>query len=71
MKPGKGSAFVRCKLKNLQTGSSVDKTFRAGEPLEVAAVEKRNCQFTYTEVCSDFLSTFDAFVPSDFNIRPE
>jgi hypothetical protein len=51
VKPGKGAAFVRSKLKNLKTGNTLEKTFRAGEPLEPAAVIKRQCQYTYSEVC--------------------
>ncbi|HEX9343317.1 MAG TPA: elongation factor P, partial [Actinomycetota bacterium] len=39
--PGKGSAFVRTKLKNVRTGRVLDKTFRADEPVEVAILEKR------------------------------
>eukprot|EP00210_Caulerpa_lentillifera_P003983 g3800.t1 len=49
VKPGKGSAFVRTKLKNCITGSILDKTFRAGEQLTTAEVQKRNCQFTYSD----------------------
>jgi translation elongation factor P/translation initiation factor 5A len=49
VKPGKGSAFVRSKLKNYLTGNTVDKTFRAGEKLESADVEKSVMQFTYME----------------------
>lgn len=50
VKPGKGAAFVRSKIKNLRTGNTVEKTFRAGEPLTAADVNKQQCQFTYTEV---------------------
>jgi hypothetical protein len=50
VKPGKGAAFVRSKLRNLRTGNTLEKTFRAGEPLEQAAVSKRQCQYTYNEV---------------------
>lgn len=49
VKPGKGSAFVRTKLKNAQTGSTVDKTFRAGETVPQAILEKKNMQHTYRE----------------------
>ena len=49
VKPGKGSAFVRTKLKNVQTGSVVEKTFRAGESLPQATLEKRTMQHTYKE----------------------
>lgn len=49
VKPGKGSAFVRTKLKNAQTGSVVEKTFRAGETVRQAILDKRNMQHTYKE----------------------
>ncbi|MBU6228662.1 MAG: elongation factor P [Cyanobacteria bacterium REEB459] len=49
VKPGKGSAFVRTKLKNLDTGNSVEKTFRAGETVPQAVIEKRDMQHTYRE----------------------
>lgn len=51
MKPGKGAAFVRSKIKNLKTGNTVEKTFRAGEAIELADVYKKSCQYTYSEVC--------------------
>ncbi len=47
VKPGKGSAFVRTKLKNLRTGFSVEKTFKAGEKLTKAHIEKKSMQFLY------------------------
>ncbi|MEB3226588.1 MAG: elongation factor P [Synechococcus sp.] len=49
VKPGKGSAFVRTKLKNAQTGSVVEKTFRAGETVPQAVLDKRTMQHTYKE----------------------
>lgn len=49
VKPGKGSAFVRTKLKNAQTGSVVERTFRAGETVPQANLEKSTMQHTYKE----------------------
>lgn len=49
VKPGKGSAFVRTKLKNVQSGSVVEKTFRAGETVPQATLDKRAMQHTYKE----------------------
>ncbi|MEA5581644.1 elongation factor P [Nodularia harveyana UHCC-0300] len=49
VKPGKGSAFVRTKLKNVQNGSVVEKTFRAGETVPQANLEKSTMQHTYKE----------------------
>jgi elongation factor P len=47
VKPGKGAAFVRTKLKSLKTGNSIEKTFRAGERLEEALIEKKDMQYLY------------------------
>ena len=49
VKPGKGSAFVRTKLKNVQTGNVVEQTFRAGETMPQANLEKSAMQHTYKE----------------------
>jgi elongation factor P len=49
VKPGKGAAFVRTKLKNVQTGNTVEQTFRAGETMQQANLEKVMMQHTYKE----------------------
>lgn len=49
VKPGKGSAFVRTKIKNVKTGNTVDKTFRAGETVPQAVIEKKDMQHTYRD----------------------
>jgi len=49
VKPGKGGAFVRTKLKNVLTGKVVDRTFNAGVKVEVANVDKREMQYLYRE----------------------
>ncbi len=49
VKPGKGAAFVRAKLKNVKTGSVVEKTFRAGEKVARAHLDKREMQFLYKD----------------------
>lgn len=49
VKPGKGNAFVRSKLKNIKTGYTLEKTFRAGEKLALAHIEKREMQFLYKQ----------------------
>ena len=54
VKPGKGSAFVRTKLKNVQTGSVVERTFRAAETVPQAILEKSTIQHTYKEA-DDFV----------------
>lgn len=49
VKPGKGAAFVRCKLKNIKTGSAVEKTFRPGEKFPKAHIERKEMQYLYSE----------------------
>ncbi len=49
VKPGKGGAFVRTTLKNVRTGAVVDRTFRAGEKMESAFIEKRDQQYLYRD----------------------
>ena len=49
VKPGKGSAFVRTKLKNIRTGATTEITFNAGVKIETARVEKQNMQFLYSQ----------------------
>ncbi len=49
VKPGKGAAFVRSKLRNVETGQVLEKTFRAGEKVETAHLEKNEMQFLYTD----------------------
>jgi elongation factor P len=49
VKPGKGGAFVRTKVKNIDTGSVVDKTFRAGEKFARIYTETKNVQFLYDD----------------------
>ncbi|MDQ1909577.1 elongation factor P [Paenibacillus sp. GD4] len=47
VKPGKGAAFVRSKLKNLRNGNTVERTFRAGENVSRAHIENRQVQYLY------------------------
>ncbi|HEX7167518.1 MAG TPA: elongation factor P [Acidimicrobiales bacterium] len=49
VKPGKGGAFVRTKLKNVRTGAVVERTFRADERVEQAIVDKREMQYLYRD----------------------
>ena len=49
VKPGKGGAFVRTKIKNLLNGKSVDKTFRSGEKVKEADVEEKTMQYLYKD----------------------
>ena len=62
VKPGKGAAFVRSKLKNVETGQVLEKTFRAGEKMPVAHLEKRDMQFLFmdgSELTVMDMQTFD------------
>ena len=49
VKPGKGGAFVRTKLKNFRTGAVLEKTFRADEKVPLAVIDKREMQYLYRE----------------------
>jgi elongation factor P len=49
VKPGKGPAFVRTKLKNVESGKNVDKTFNAGTKVETATVDRRSYQYLYND----------------------
>ncbi len=49
VKPGKGGAFVRTKLKNVRTGAVLERTYRADEKLEQAIIDKREMQYLYAE----------------------
>lgn len=49
VKPGKGPAFVRTKLKNVLSGKTIDKTFNAGLKVETATVDRRDMQYSYMD----------------------
>ncbi len=61
VKPGKGGAFVRSKLKNLRTGSTIDKTWRAGEKMDQAILERKPMQYLYEQDGEYFLMDMDSF----------
>lgn len=69
VKPGKGGAFVRSKLRNARNGKVVDNTFRAGEKVETARIERRPHQFLYEDDLGlHFMNmdTYDQFsLPAD------
>ncbi len=52
VKPGKGPAFVRTTLRNVRGGGTLDRTFRAGEKVEQALIDKREMQYLYREADS-------------------
>ena len=49
VKPGKGGAFVRTTLRNVRTGAVIERTFRAGEKMERAVIDKREMQYLYSD----------------------
>lgn len=61
VKPGKGSAFVRTKLKNVGTGNVMEKTFRAGEKLPRAILDRREMQFLYKSDADYIFMDNDSF----------
>ena len=69
VKPGKGAAFVRTKLKNVETGQVIEKTFRAGEKVAKATLDRREMQYLYKEgndlVMMDLESYEQMPVPAD------
>jgi elongation factor P len=69
VKPGKGPAFVRTKLKHVLSGKVVDKTFNAGVKVETANVDKRGMQFSYKDG-SDFVF-MDTQTYDQITITPE
>jgi len=58
VKPGKGQAFVRSKLKNLRTGSTIEHTFRAGEKVPKAHLERKEMEYLYRD--DDFFYLMDS-----------
>jgi elongation factor P len=74
VKPGKGGAFVRTRLRNYRTGAVIDKTFRAGEKIEIARVERRTMQYLY-QSGDDYVfmdnETFDQVSFSEEQIGPQ
>ena len=69
VKPGKGPAFVRSKLKNTRTGAVVEKTFRAGETVERANIDKREMQYLYRD--GDGFVFMDNETYELINVAPE
>lgn len=59
--PGKGSAFTRCKLKNLKNGQIVEMTFKSGEAFEVVDVSYNKCQYLYTDGVNYFFMNNDTY----------
>lgn len=65
VKPGKGAAFVRSKLRNLRTGAIQEKTFRAGEKVDQARIETRRMQYLYANGDSHTFMDLDTYEQID------
>ncbi len=61
VKPGKGGAFVRSTLRNVKTGRLLDKTFRAGERMEQAVLDRRPLQYLYNDGSEYFVMDKETF----------
>src|SRR5256886_14648793 len=57
VKPGKGGAFVRTKLKHMKLGKVIDNTFRSGEKVELVDFEEKHMQFLYRDDRYNFMDT--------------
>ncbi len=68
VKPGKGGAFVRTRLRNLRTGNMLDRTFNAGVRVEQAILQKRDMQFLYRD--GDDYVFMDTETYDQVNINP-
>jgi len=69
VKPGKGGAFVRSTLKNVKTGRTIEKTWRAGERMEQAFLERRPMQYLYNDGTEYFVMDPETFEQS--SVRKE
>jgi elongation factor P len=74
VKPGKGAAFVRSKLKNLRNGNTVERTFRAGETIGRAIIENRPVQYLYASAQEHAFmdnETYDQFTLTSAQLKWE
>ncbi|ANP27728.1 elongation factor P [Dermabacter vaginalis] len=69
VKPGKGPAFVRTKLKNVLSGKTVDKTFNAGVKVETATIDRRDMQYSYKD--GDLFVFMDTTTWEQVNVTAE
>lgn len=68
VKPGKGHAFVRTKLKSLESGNILDKTFRADEKVPLAIIDKRSMQYLYSDGATLTFMDMESYEQSEFPI---
>ncbi|MFC5540266.1 MAG: elongation factor P [Bacilli bacterium] len=69
VKPGKGAAFVRSKLRNLRNGNVVEKTFRAGEKVEKAMIENRKMQYLYANGDAHVFMDMESYEQIELNAK--
>ena len=69
VKPGKGGAFVRTKMKNVRSGKLVDRTFNAGTKIEFATVDRRDFQYLYNDGTSFVFMDVDDY--DQISVSPE
>src|SRR5574344_1463559 len=67
VKPGKGAAFVKAKLRNLRTGSTVEKTFSTSIKLEKAMIEKHNMQYLYENAETYYFMNMETYEQVELN----
>ena len=71
MKPGKGGAFVRTRVKSLVTGNVLDRTFRSGDKVEIPEMEEKEMQFMYKEGVNYYfmdVNTYDQLFVEEENL---
>lgn len=69
VKPGKGGAFVRSKLRNIRTGGTISKTWNAGEKMDQAILERKTMQYLYNQDGEYFVMDMESF--EQISIREE
>jgi elongation factor P len=69
VKPGKGQSFTRCRIKNLQTGAVIERTWKSGESVELADVETRKMTFSWDE--GDSLVFMDSNTGDQIHVQKE
>src|SRR5260370_16105588 len=69
VKPGKGQAFTRCRIKNLQTGAVIERTWKSGESVEVADVDTRKLSYSWDE--GDSLVFMDTSTGDQINVMKD
>nr|WP_106779833.1 elongation factor P [Lysinibacillus timonensis] len=67
VKPGKGAAFVRSKLRNLRNGNVQEKTFRAGEKVEKAQIDNRKMQYLYAQGDSHVFMDMESYEQTELS----